>query len=118
MTDDKFPTDVTFVIVITCFLLIFRFENTIMRDLDRPIDLIKVDLSEMEIWRDRILAVINSQSYLMVTLQLLYPHFETQSFYQKKVHDSKKGKKISQVTERVYPKMSIHFDVNTDTLKK
>ncbi|XP_013167706.1 PREDICTED: phenoloxidase subunit 1-like [Papilio xuthus] len=42
-----------------------RFENSVMRDLDRPLERIKLDLSEMETWRDRILQAIDSNSILL-----------------------------------------------------
>ncbi|KPJ13409.1 Phenoloxidase subunit 1 [Papilio machaon] len=42
-----------------------RFENSVMQDIDRPIERIKLELSEMERWRDRILQAIDSNSILL-----------------------------------------------------
>ncbi|XP_013143832.1 PREDICTED: phenoloxidase subunit 1-like [Papilio polytes] len=42
-----------------------RFENSVMQDIVRPVERIKLDLSEMETWRDRILQAIESQSILL-----------------------------------------------------
>ncbi|XP_013143797.1 PREDICTED: phenoloxidase subunit 1-like [Papilio polytes] len=42
-----------------------RFENSIIRDLDRPVDQIRIEVSELETWRDRYLEAINNNAILL-----------------------------------------------------
>ncbi|KAM3957879.1 phenoloxidase subunit 1 [Aphomia sociella] len=42
-----------------------RFANTVIRDLDRPVDQIKIDVSELETWRDRFLQAIENNALIM-----------------------------------------------------
>ncbi|XP_022120686.2 phenoloxidase subunit 1 isoform X1 [Pieris rapae] len=42
-----------------------RFEGTKIQDLNRPVDQIRSDVSEMETWRDRFIEAINSMSIML-----------------------------------------------------
>ncbi|KPJ13408.1 Phenoloxidase subunit 1 [Papilio machaon] len=42
-----------------------RFQGSALQDLDRPVDQIKIDVSEMEMWKARILEAIESNSILL-----------------------------------------------------
>jgi hypothetical protein len=43
-----------------------RFAGTVIRDLDRPVDQIRIDVSELETWRDRFLQAIENNAIVMV----------------------------------------------------
>ncbi|CAG4931475.1 unnamed protein product [Colias eurytheme] len=42
-----------------------RFANSTIRDIDRPVDQIRADVSQLETWRDRFLDAINTMSVMM-----------------------------------------------------
>ncbi|KAI5638758.1 hemocyanin, ig-like domain-containing protein [Phthorimaea operculella] len=42
-----------------------RFANTTIRDMDRPVDLIKLDVNQLEVWRDRFREAVESGSIVL-----------------------------------------------------
>lgn len=44
----------------------FRFSGTTVRDLDRPVDVIRIDVNTLEIWRERFLEAIEKGTILLV----------------------------------------------------
>lgn len=51
----------------SCMTPSLRFAGTMLRDLDRPVDRIRIEVSEIERWRDRFIQAIEDNAIIVVS---------------------------------------------------